>query len=116
MMILFYSHFLFLYIYVSFFFFFLTFFYFYGIFLFYYFFGLVLWVFPGNYTQYQFVVFLFPPSSLSREEILGRVKEVTAQDPVTSGTELAGLFRPQVVVLPRVQAPFGLSRVQASAA
>ena len=93
-MSLFYSHFLFLYIYVSFLFFFLKFFYFYGIFQFFNFFGLVLWVFSGNYPQYQFFVFLVPFSSLSREEILGRVKEATAQDPVTSGTKLAGLFRP----------------------
>ena len=98
-----------------------------GIFYF-FFFVLVLWVFPGNlHPQQHFVVFLFPPSSLGGEEILGQVEEPTAQDPVATGPKLtrpglSGVVFPSLLprvqilaLLPRVQILALLPRVQASA-
>ena len=89
----------------------------------------MLWVFSGDYLypplQHQFVVFLVPPPSLDREEILSHMQEPTAKDPVTLGAELARLSLTCVIVLaalarvstltvlPRVQIVALLPRVQA---
>ena len=63
----------------------------------------MLWVFSGDYLypplQHQFVVFLVPPPSLDREEILSHMQEPTAKDPVTLGAELARLSLTCVIIL-----------------